>query len=198
MKRVLVFFFLLLSVFAAADQPRIVAVGDIHGDLSSFQSILQTAQILDQTGNWTGGDSILIQTGDAVDRGSQSKQVLDLLMKLETQAPGKGGRVHSLLGNHEVMVMMGDLRYVPAQEFANFADPQSEKRLREAFEKWKQFKIRKAKQRKQSAPEFTEQVQADWFKTHPTGYLEFGDAYAAGGKYGKWLRKTKCCIRFEP
>jgi hypothetical protein len=169
-------------------------VGDVHGDLQSFKSILRTAEILDASGNWTGGNSIFVQTGDAIDRGSQGKQVLDLIMKLETQAPARGGRVHSLLGNHEVMNMMGDLRYVPAAEFANFADARSESRLKEAFESFKEFQRRKAERRKLVAPVFTQQQQDDWFKAHPRGYLEHMEAYGPNGKYGKWLRKQNAVL----
>lgn len=194
MRALFLLYFLLLSLVVSGDEPRIVAVGDVHGDLQSFQSILRTAEILDASGNWTGGNSIFVQTGDAIDRGSQGKQVLDLIMKLESQAPARGGRVHSLLGNHEVMNMMGDLRYVPAAEFANFADARSESRLKEAFESFKEFQRRKAERRKLAAPVFTQQQQDEWFKAHPRGYLEHMEAYGPNGKYGKWLRKQNAVL----
>ncbi|MGH9857941.1 MAG: hypothetical protein ACRD4B_08865, partial [Acidobacteriota bacterium] len=105
--------------------------------------------------------------------------------------------VYSLLGNHEVMNMMGDLRYVPAKEFENFADPNSEKRLKEAFEKWKALQIHKAKQRKQPEPRFSAQIEAEWLKAHPRGFLEHIDAFAPSGKYGKWLRKQDAVLELQ-
>ncbi len=189
MKGFLLFFILLFSLGLSSGEPRIIAVGDVHGDLNSFLSILKTAQMLDANGKWSGGKSILIQTGDVLDRGSQGRQVLDLLIQLEQQASQKGGRVYPLLGNHEVMNIMGDLRYVPAEEYANFATQQSDKLLAQSYESFVQFQIRKAGERKQPAPEFTAQMKEEWLKAHPRGFLEQRDAYGPRGKYGKWLRK---------
>ena len=198
MRAIIFLIFLLVRVATlTGEEPRIVAVGDVHGDLQSFEMILQAAQILDKNGNWAGGNSILVQTGDALDRGFQGRQVLDLLIKLEAQASGKKGKVHSLLGNHEVMNMMSDLRYVTEKEFANFADSNSERRLKEAFDSWKAHQIHSAKQRKQPEPQFTEQMKAEWLKAHPRGFLEYVDAFGPGGKYGKWLRKNNAALQLQ-
>lgn len=89
------------AVGAAAE--RIVAVGDIHGNVQGFQAILRAADLLDGEGRWAGGDVTLVQTGDFVDRGPGVRAVMDLLMRLETEAAQAGGRVVVLLGNHEVM-----------------------------------------------------------------------------------------------
>jgi Calcineurin-like phosphoesterase len=189
MKGVFLFLLLFFSLALSANEPRIVAVGDVHGDLNSFVSILKAAQILDGNGKWSGGKSILVQTGDVLDRGAQGRQSLDLLMQLEQQSRKQGGRVYPLLGNHEVMNLMGDLRYVPPEEYANFATQQSEKLLKQAYESFKQFQIGKATERKLPAPQFTPQMEQEWLEAHPRGFLEQREAYGPGGKYGKWLRK---------
>jgi hypothetical protein len=189
MKGILLFLLLFFGLAMSPGQPRIVAVGDVHGDLNSFVAILKAAQILDGNGKWSGGKSILVQTGDVLDRGAQGRQSLDLLMQLEQQAFKQGGRVYPLLGNHEVMNLMGDLRYVPAEEYANFATPQSDKLLKQGYESFKQFRIRKAAEQKLPAPEFTPQMEEEWLKARPRGFLEHRDAYGPRGKYGKWLRK---------
>src|SRR5687768_17644890 len=98
-----------LSAQAAA---RIVAIGDIHGEIDGFKRILQAAGLADATGRWTGGRTHLIQTGDYTDRGAGTRAVLDLLMRLEPQAKSAGGRAFALLGNHEVMNLIGDTRDV--------------------------------------------------------------------------------------
>lgn len=105
------------------DAPRIVAVGDLHGDLAQAEAALQLAGVLGPDGAWAGGDTILVQTGDVFDRGPDSRAILDLLRSLQRDAPAAGGAVHALLGNHEVMNLTGDLRYVHPGEIEAFGGP---------------------------------------------------------------------------
>jgi hypothetical protein len=111
------------SIFS--DVKRIVAIGDLHGDFEKFTAVLHLCQLSRNEGGqerWIGGATHLVQTGDVLDRGPDSKKVMDLLMSLETQAQKAGGRVHALIGNHEYMVMSGDLRYVSDGELAAFGE----------------------------------------------------------------------------
>jgi hypothetical protein len=101
---------------------RIVAVGDVHGDVEALKEVLKLAGLLDEKGRWSGGKAHLVQTGDIPDRGDHTREAFELLMRLEGEALAAGGRVHALLGNHEVMNMLGDLRYVSPGELASFAD----------------------------------------------------------------------------
>ena len=71
---------------------RIVAVGDVHGDYDQLAATLKSAGLIDDQGNWTGGKTHLVQVGDVLDRGPDSRKAMDLLMRLEKQAPG-GGRL---------------------------------------------------------------------------------------------------------
>src|ERR1700730_7211921 len=82
---------------------RVVAIGDVHGDFERFTAVLRSAGLIDEDGNWAGGMTHLVQVGDALDRGPDSRKVLDLLMKLEQQAAKAGGYLHALIGNHEAM-----------------------------------------------------------------------------------------------
>src|SRR5436189_3342639 len=91
---------LVLAIHLAGQAPRIVAVGDIHGDVDSFTSILRQAGLVDEANAWVGGTATLMQTGDYLDRGDEVRAVVDLLMALEVKAKAKGGRVLVLLGNH--------------------------------------------------------------------------------------------------
>ena len=102
---------LLLSSVARAG-PRVVALGDLHGDLPQTERALRLAGVVDEQGRWSGGPTVLVQTGDVVDRGPDSKAILDLLRDLQSQAAEAGGRVELLLGNHEIMNLQGDWRYV--------------------------------------------------------------------------------------
>ncbi|HNR21429.1 MAG TPA: metallophosphoesterase [Steroidobacteraceae bacterium] len=104
---------------------RIVAVGDVHGALAEFTSILRAAGIIDDAGNWAGGESFLVSTGDLIDRGPESLAVIELLRRLETEAQAAGGRVLVTLGNHEEMNLIGDLRYLVAADYAAFASKEA-------------------------------------------------------------------------
>ncbi len=95
---------------------RIVAVGDVHGDFEQFVRTLRAAEVIDEKNDWIAGKTHLVQTGDVMDRGPDSRKVMDLLMKLEKQAPKVGGAVHALIGNHEAMVLLGSFGYVSTGE----------------------------------------------------------------------------------
>ena len=145
---------------------RIVAIGDIHGEIEGFKRILQAAGLADASGRWTGGRTQLIQTGDYTDRGTGTRAVLDLLMQLESQAKGAGGRAFAVLGNHEVMNLIGDTRDVTREIFATFADANSEKKRTEAWEQYARLgaaKIAKG----EPVPAVYGQTREGWRTTHP-------------------------------
>src|SRR2546421_10415005 len=112
---------ILLAVVMPAAAPRVVAIGDIHGDFDAFAGILQRSQLVDPSLRWAGGNAILVQTGDVLDRGPKARAVMDLLMSLQRDAPKQGGRVIVLMGNHEAMNIYGDLRYVIDKDYVNYA-----------------------------------------------------------------------------
>ncbi|HEX8702666.1 MAG TPA: metallophosphoesterase, partial [Myxococcaceae bacterium] len=101
---------------------RVVAVGDVHGDVDALSEVLRMAGLIDAKGSWIGGKTHLVQTGDIADRGAKTRDCYELLMRLEREALAAGGRVHVLIGNHEVMNMVGDLRYLTPEELASYAD----------------------------------------------------------------------------
>lgn len=87
-------------------------VSDIEGNFGPFRKLLQAGGVIDSAFNWTFGNGHLVLTGDFVDRGSQVNEVLWLIYSLEDKAKAAGGYVHYILGNHEIMNMNGDVRYV--------------------------------------------------------------------------------------
>ncbi|GAA5896092.1 uncharacterized protein JCM6883_001709 [Sporobolomyces salmoneus] len=93
-------------------QHRIVAIGDIHGDFPALTKILRKAELIDLRGQWIGGQTILVQTGDIVDRGVDTIACYKFMQSLRAGAEKVGGTVVSLLGNHEIMNALGDWRYV--------------------------------------------------------------------------------------
>ena len=167
---------------------RIVAIGDIHGEYEGFKRILQAAGLADANGRWTGGRTQLIQTGDYTDRGTGTRAVLDLLMTLEQQARRDGGRAFALLGNHEVMNLIGDTRDVTREIFATFADANSEKKRNQAWEQYARLGAAKLANG-ETVPAVYGQTREAWMTTHPPGYVEYREAFAPRGKYGTWLRE---------
>lgn len=99
---------------------RIVAFGDVHGAYDELVALLRAVGVLDGEDRWRGGRTHLVSTGDLMHRGDDDRQVLELLMRVEREAAEAGGAVHVLLGNHEVMTLSGDLRYVSAGSYASF------------------------------------------------------------------------------
>lgn len=99
---------------------RIVAIGDIHGDVHAMRHALQNAGVLGEGDEWTGGKTVLVQVGDQLDRGNREREIYKLLFKLQDTAPEHGGAVHLLLGNHEIMNTRLDFRYVTERGFQDF------------------------------------------------------------------------------
>jgi hypothetical protein len=104
----------------APGQNRIVAIGDIHGAYDEFVGLLKSAGLIDDKLSWSGGRATLVQTGDYTDRGAGVRQVLDLIMRLEREAKKSGGQLVALLGNHEIMNLIGDWRDVTPEICATF------------------------------------------------------------------------------
>jgi hypothetical protein len=170
-------------------EPRIVAIGDIHGNFDAFIEILRHAGITDATGSWIAGNTTVIQTGDFVDRGSKVKAVIDRLMALEQQATTAGGRLVVLLGNHEVMNMAGDVRDVTPEIYATFADEGSARRREAAYEAYLKFCAARAALFPRSPPRLFQPIAKNqWMDAHPAGYIEYRDAFSPQGRYGRWLR----------
>jgi len=108
------------TTVAAAD--RVVAIGDVHGDLDVTRTALLLAGAIDGADAWAGGDLVVVQTGDQIDRGDDDRAILDWFEQLADEAHLAGGAVYSLSGNHEVMNVELDLRYVSDGGFEAFAN----------------------------------------------------------------------------
>lgn len=152
---------------------RVVAFADVHGAYPELLSVLRETAVIDESLHWRGGATHLVSLGDLLDRGPDSRKVLDLLMRLEREAREAGGTVHMVLGNHEVMNIAGDLRYVNAAEYLAFAGSDDD-RLRE--EAWQ-----RVHEQEPAA------LRADFDVAFPTGYFAHRQALSPTGQYGAWL-----------
>lgn len=183
--RALVTILFAASTVVAAD--RVVAVADVHGTIDGLVGILRAAELIDESNAWIGGDATLVQTGDLLDRGVDLQEVMDLLMRLQAEAPESGGKVIALLGNHEAMNLLGIRRDVNRDAYTAFVDERTEARRTEAFEVFKRYWRRRSRELGHDAP-VTGEAREQWFAMHPPGYFEYVDAFSPKGKYGEWLR----------
>jgi len=101
---------------------RVIAFADVHGAYTDLVALLRDAGVIDPQDRWAAGRAHVVSLGDLLDRGADSRKVMDLLMRLQVEAQAAGGQLHVLLGNHEAMNVLGDLRYVEAGEFASYAE----------------------------------------------------------------------------
>lgn len=184
------------SLQAAPDvPPRIVAIGDIHGNLPGLVRILEHAHLMDAAHRWTGGRAVLVQTGDFTDRGPHVRGVMDLLMSLQKSAPHSGGQVYVLLGNHEGMNLLGLTRDVSSKAMAEFADSQSERRRNEQYDRYVSLSARQRTRFVTPIPVYQPPSRGEWLKAHPRGFVEYFDAFGPGGVYGRWLRSLPVAIK---
>lgn len=94
----------------------IFVISDVHGELERMTTVLKNGDLIDENLRWTGGRKQLVVLGDVFDRGPDALAAVWYLYDLERQAEAAGGRVHYVLGNHEIMVMAGDLRYLSSKD----------------------------------------------------------------------------------
>lgn len=152
---------------------RIVAVGDVHGAFDHYTAILRETKLLDARLRWIGGNATLVQVGDTLDRGDDSRKVLDLVRRLETEAPKTGGQVRFVLGNHEIMRMAGDWRYVSKADYESFQTPQ--------------------------AAEMRDRLYAEALKANDAARAkdEMTVLFSESGEYGRWLRQHDIMVRIN-
>jgi len=161
------------------DVSRIVAIADIHGAYGPMVEALRSADVIDEDLAWSGKDGHLVIVGDILDRGPESRKAMDLLMRLEIEAAAAAGKVHVLIGNHEAMNLIGDLRYVASAEYAAFADEE----LVEERERW----FAEYAQTRASADLSPAALRPVFDQKYPVGFFAHRRAFGSQGKYGKWL-----------
>ncbi|HVM74022.1 MAG TPA: metallophosphoesterase [Candidatus Saccharimonadales bacterium] len=181
----------------AQQEQTLVAVGDVHGNFDGLCDILKRVGLINDAHHWSGGQATFVQVGDLVDRGTRERDVLDLMIQLESEAPEVGGQVEALIGNHEIMNIMGDLRYATPQIFATFATPDSEALRKASYEqylKWQKANGDLLSEMKD--PSFSPSEQ-EWLEKHPPGFFEQRVAFSRNGVYGKWIREHHAIVIFN-
>ena len=163
---------------------RIVAIGDVHGSYGHLISLLRGSGLTDAQLSWRGGESHLVFCGDLIDRGLEERAVLDLVRRLQADAAAAGGKVHALLGNHEIMNMSADLRYVPPEGFLDFLD---EERAEDRQSAWVHF----------SASTRGPDQRQSFDKKYPPGFFGRMRAFGPDGDYGRWLVEQPTVVKIN-
>jgi len=166
---------------------RIVALGDVHGRYDQLTSILQGTGLVDDQLRWTGEKDHLVLCGDLVDRGPDDRAVMDLARRLQKEADSAGGRVHVVLGNHEVMNLTRDFRYVRPQGYAAFA---ADERSDERQDAWRAYEKTFSGRGIETA-----QLQAAFDEDYPPGFFARRRAFSRRGDYGSWLLEQPSVIK---
>jgi hypothetical protein len=164
---------------------RVVAIGDVHGAYEKLVSLLRGMELVGADMAWTGGGTHLVFCGDLIDRGPQERPVLDLVRGLEAEAEKAGGRVHVVLGNHEVMNLARDLRYVPPEGFAAFAAEESEEERERAWKRFTRGALRKG--------QIPDRLVFD--ERFPPGFFARMRAFEGDGEYGAWLLAKPAVVK---
>jgi hypothetical protein len=178
-----------LSLPPATGAARVVAIGDIHGAYQPLVDILGAAGLVDDRLAWSGGDATLVQLGDFTDRGPRVRAVMDLLMRLQQEAPAAGGRVIVLLGNHEALNLVGELRDTNEATFLEFAADGSEGDREEEYRAVVRSARLRARLTGAPRPVFDDAAREAWMRAHPAGALAYLRALRPDGLYGEWLRQ---------
>jgi len=171
------------------DVPRIVAIGDVHGEYEKLLTLLTGTGIVDRDLEWIGERDHLVQVGDMVDRGPDDRKILDLYRRLQSEAEAAGGKVHVLLGNHEVMNMTDDLRYVSNEGFAAFAGEEPTKARKVGWADYKAEKFRLGTNVTELRRAFDEK--------YPPGYFARVAAFGPEGEYGSWLLAQPTVVKIN-
>ena len=115
---------------------KIYALGDIHGDLNAFITSLRKAGLIDNNFNWCGGKSHVVQVGDILDRKIRDVEysdedseiiIISLICKLQLEAYVAGGGFHPIIGNHEIMNILGIFDYVSPMGIKHFKNIEGRK-----------------------------------------------------------------------
>ena len=173
---------------------RVVAIGDLHGDYEQYLNVMASAGVIDKKGKWSAGKTHLVQTGDITDRGADSRKIIDHMVKLSIQAKRKGGYIHMLIGNHEAMNVIGDLRYVSAGEFNAFTTRNSS-RLQEM--QW-QAQLQWMRDNMLTFEELDlDAYRMEWEKNVPLGWVEHRQAWSLAGDYGSWVKDNQVAVKIN-
>ncbi|MBW0006884.1 MAG: metallophosphoesterase [Sphingomonas sp.] len=184
---------ILISPAQAQRPQRIIAVGDLHGDLNAWLTIAKAAGVMGPDGHWTGGTTTLVQLGDIADRGPGTLAIIQSLQLLQQEAPKTKGNVIVVLGNHEAMNLVGDNRYTTPGEYAAFVDDRSVARREREYEANR--KKLEAAARAVNPNVKPSEVLDQFIARTPLGFIEHRAAWRPSGWIGKWASANPAIVK---
>ncbi len=168
---------------------RIVAIGDVHGSYDKFVTLLRGTGLVNENLSWIGGEAHLVMVGDLVDRGKDDRGVVEMVIRLQNEARSAGGQVHALLGNHDVMVLIKDLRYVHKKSYGDFATDEDSADRETAWEGFKSA---------HSRGEISEtKLRAAFDETFPPGFFAYLKLFGLEGVFGAWSVSRPVVIKIN-
>ena len=176
---------------------RIVVVGDLHGEYENFVKILKGTGVLDKDLHWTAGNAHLVQTGDIMDRGNDTRKIFDLLIRLEKEAEAAGGMVHVLLGNHEEINLTGAVfssnsDTMTLDQFISFLPASYRKQQEDSLRK----KITKLRVQGRRISE-GQSIDALWNSQRKDGSAQRLYVLNLNKEYGPWLHRLNVAIKIN-
>lgn len=175
-----------LFVYRDALPRRVVVLGDLNAQANLLERYLKGLRLIRRDGHWSGGQTVLVQMGDVVNRGAGARRAMDLLMRLRPEAQEQGGDVVWLLGNHEVMSVLQYEAHVTPDEYLEFATPEEIAafglaRTRTVLD------FSGAPDRPQRVDAFEGRVLA-WEEANAPGKEAYRAAMSKDGVYGAYIR----------
>ncbi|WP_169303018.1 metallophosphoesterase [Thalassotalea mangrovi] len=177
--------------FNLSTDEKVIIVGDIHGDFEGLSGLLIAAGVIDLNLNWQAGKTHFVSVGDLLDRGPDSRKVMDFFMRLETQASSQGGAVHVVLGNHELMNLVRDLRYVTDQDYDDYRAEESTSLRNDYWQRFQDSALNASRKVNQQV------LRADFERQYPPGYFGHMQEFSAAGNYGSWLMSKPSMLKIN-
>ena len=162
---------------------RLVAIGDVHGDFKQTMRALELGKVMDADGRWIGGDTVLVQVGDILDRGDNELAIMRKFASLAKQARKEGGDVLVVHGNHEIMNVLGDFRYATKGAYAECA--------RYAEAKRQKLVEKLGEENAPPLPETPEDVNPETYR----GVLARRDLFLPGGEMAMRMAKNPTVLQ---
>ncbi len=172
---------------------RVVVIGDLNGDDEALAALLRGTGLTDGQGHWIADNAHLVQLGDVVNRGVGCRAALDRLIQLTAEAKPKNSHVTMLLGNHEAMVLLGNLAWCHPEEFLEFATAEERNKFEVARTRRVYELLEMRSHAGRTAP-ITGALRA-WEEAHVPGRDAYLAAFSEDGIYGAYLRSLPAAIR---
>lgn len=165
--------------------PRVVIIGDLNAQHELLHRYLVGLKLMKKSGAWCGGKTVLVQMGDIPNRGGSARAAMDLMIRLRLEAREAGGEIYWLLGNHEVMTVLGNEAYVSADEYMEFANGDQIDRFYNARTRF-MYELLGSPEVAQYVQPFGGRVRA-WEEANAPGQEAFRAAMCPAGWYGAYI-----------